>query len=111
MKRKTLLKYTVAMVIAINAVSCSTPKNVTYFQDITETVVPVSQTEIKVQPHDRLSIVVKSRIQPCQVYLILRWLPIGLDMKQVQVELAAVCVPILHQEKESPPIPCHLKEQ
>ena len=61
MKRKTLLKYTVAMVIAINAVSCSTPKNVTYFQDITETVVPVSQTEIKVQPHDRLSIVVKSK--------------------------------------------------
>ena len=50
-----------AMILA----SCSTPKNIAYFQgaeneEIVELVVP-SVNLIKVQPHDKLSIVVKSK--------------------------------------------------
>ena len=41
--------------------SCSAPKDVAYFQDTVETVVPItSPKQIKIQPNDKLSIVVKS---------------------------------------------------
>lgn len=40
---------------------CSTPKDVTYFQDLTEESVIIPQTgEIKIEPNDKLSIVVKT---------------------------------------------------
>ncbi|MDE6637998.1 MAG: polysaccharide export protein, partial [Muribaculaceae bacterium] len=50
---------------AVIFASCSTPKNIAYFQgteneEITELVIP-SVNLIKVQPHDKLSIVVKSK--------------------------------------------------
>lgn len=43
--------------------SCSTPKNITYFQDITNggTVVPQQQFDIKVKPEDKLSIIVSTQ--------------------------------------------------
>lgn len=42
--------------------SCSTPKNVTYFQDLTEAVIPVEgDGMIRIEPGDRLSIMVKSK--------------------------------------------------
>lgn len=41
-------------------VSCSTPKNITYFQDITDGAIinPIQQLDIKVKPEDKLSIMV-----------------------------------------------------
>jgi len=42
--------------------SCSTPKDVAYFQDIDETVVTVSNDgQIRIEPGDRISIIVKSK--------------------------------------------------
>lgn len=43
--------------------SCSTPKNISYFQDVyTGTVIdPAIQTDIKVQPEDKLSIIVTTQ--------------------------------------------------
>ena len=42
-------------------VGCSTPKNVAYFQDMTESVIQVAEpTQIKIQPNDKLAIMVKS---------------------------------------------------
>lgn len=42
--------------------SCSTPKDVTYFQDASETVVPLAgEGHIEIEPGDRLSIIVKSK--------------------------------------------------
>lgn len=41
--------------------SCSTPKDVAYFQDVTnESIVLSQQGEIKIEPNDKLSIVVKT---------------------------------------------------
>lgn len=59
--QKTFLMLAVAGIIS----SCSTPKNITYFQDandakVIETVV-IEEKAIKVQPYDKLSIVVKSK--------------------------------------------------
>lgn len=59
--QKTFLMLAVAGIIS----SCSTPKNITYFQDandakVIETVV-LEEKAIKVQPYDKLSIVVKSK--------------------------------------------------
>lgn len=40
---------------------CTTPKNVTYFQDVSEEVIiPGNQKEIRIEPNDKLSIVVKT---------------------------------------------------
>lgn len=48
--------------ILFSVVSCSTPKNVTYFQDLTETVIPLQNDGvIKLEPGDRVSILVKSK--------------------------------------------------
>lgn len=43
--------------------SCSTPKNITYFQDITDGAVinPIQQLDIKVKPEDKLSIMVTTQ--------------------------------------------------
>lgn len=43
--------------------SCSTPKNVAYFQDVQDgtTVSPIQQLEIKVRPKDKLAIVVSTQ--------------------------------------------------
>lgn len=42
--------------------SCSTPKNVTYFQDITDTIIPVTaESAVRIEPGNRLSIMVKSK--------------------------------------------------
>ena len=44
------------------ASSCGTPKDVTYFQDVAETILPVQASEpIRIEPGDKLSIVVKSK--------------------------------------------------
>lgn len=43
------------------SVSCSSPKKVAYFQDTETTVIPVGINDIKIRPHDKLSIVVKSK--------------------------------------------------
>ncbi len=47
--------------VMLLASGCSTPKNITYFQDISEAVMPVSSQQIKIAPHDKLSIIVKSK--------------------------------------------------
>lgn len=40
---------------------CSTPKDVAYFQDTVETVIPISNPQqIRIEPNDKLSIIVKS---------------------------------------------------
>lgn len=40
---------------------CKTPQDVTYFQDLTETVIPLPQNgELKIEPNDKLTIVVKT---------------------------------------------------
>lgn len=65
MNIKRLFKHTVqALALACVISSCSTPKNVTYFQnvenaDIIETI--AQNKNITVQPHDKLSIVVTSK--------------------------------------------------
>lgn len=43
--------------------SCSTPKNITYFQDVTQGSIidPVKQLDIKVKPEDKLSIMVTTQ--------------------------------------------------
>lgn len=51
------------MATAIIAASCSTPKNITYFQDVTDnmTVENAARRDIKVEPDDKLSIIVNSK--------------------------------------------------
>lgn len=48
--------------ITLLACSCSTPKNITYFQDakVGETVNPLTPLEIRVKPEDKLSIMVNT---------------------------------------------------
>ena len=43
--------------------SCSTPKNITYFQDVAQGTVidPAKQLDIKVKPEDKLSIIVTTQ--------------------------------------------------
>ena len=46
----------------IGLTGCRTPKNVTYFQDVTETVLPIPPgNEAKIEPYDKLSIIVKAK--------------------------------------------------
>lgn len=50
------------MAALLFAASCSTPKDVTYFQDVDEAVFPVSgDGMIRIEPGDRVSIIVKSK--------------------------------------------------
>lgn len=58
---KLFIKLSVVVFLAAMVASCSAPKNLAYFQDVTETIVPVSASEVRVAPHDKLSIIVKSK--------------------------------------------------
>lgn len=63
---KKFLSSKIAVGVAFAALmlgGCSTPKNVAYFQDLDETVVTevTERTAIRVQPEDKLSIVVTSK--------------------------------------------------
>lgn len=51
------------MVVALAVTGCSTPKNIAYFQDATNQmeILTTSASMIKVEPGDKLSIVVKSK--------------------------------------------------
>lgn len=66
MKRSKILgfnkgTFAVVALAAIMATSCSTPKDVAYFQDLTEETISVPTTgEIKIEPNDKISIVVKT---------------------------------------------------
>ena len=56
------LRILLAALVIMGAASCSTPKQVTYFQDLTEDVVStVPPVLTKVEPSDKLSIVVKTK--------------------------------------------------
>ena len=62
------LKKTVPAVAAFSglllaAASCSTPKDIAYFQDVThgEMIQPLERNDIKVRPEDKLSIVVSTQ--------------------------------------------------
>lgn len=59
---KNIYYLTAVTLIAITLEGCSTPKNIAYFQDLTEaaTYVPPTQ-EIKVAPFDKLLIIIKSK--------------------------------------------------
>lgn len=63
--RKKFLQAAKLMACALMVVmgSCSAPKNITYFQDAYDQmeVIPMEMRQIKVEPNDRLSIVVKSK--------------------------------------------------
>lgn len=49
------------MLISLMSAGCTTPKNVSYFQDVTtETVNTISPQDIKIQPNDKLHILVKT---------------------------------------------------
>lgn len=59
---KSLFKTASFLSLAIVlSTSCGTPKDVAYFQDLTEeTIILPSKSEIKIEPNDKLSIVVKT---------------------------------------------------
>ncbi|MDE6142762.1 MAG: polysaccharide biosynthesis/export family protein, partial [Muribaculaceae bacterium] len=60
---KRFARATVLMGGLFLVASCSTPKDVTYFQDVKETVLPVVAGDglIKIEPGDRVSVIVKSK--------------------------------------------------
>lgn len=64
MVTKLTLKKSVSLLILLSIFlfsSCKTPKNVAYFQDVTEDVVVLpSSGEIKIAPNDKLNIMVKT---------------------------------------------------
>ncbi|MDE6121161.1 MAG: polysaccharide biosynthesis/export family protein, partial [Muribaculaceae bacterium] len=51
------------LAIALLLGSCTTPRNITYFQDVTQGAVinPAEQLEIRVKPEDKLSIIVTTQ--------------------------------------------------
>lgn len=61
MKRKHLLPSSLLLVVL--ATGCSTPKNVTYFQDLAsgESIMPVEVYQLRVRPDDHLSIMVNTQ--------------------------------------------------
>ncbi|MDE5883051.1 MAG: polysaccharide export protein [Muribaculaceae bacterium] len=64
MKKRFLqtARYIVGGILLLGLSACSTPKKVAYFQDLTEAVMPVPQAiQTKVEPSDKLSIIVKSK--------------------------------------------------
>lgn len=58
-----VFKSLISAVICLAAVSCSTPKDVAYFQNINETTLPLSPSEgqIRIEPFDKISIIIKSK--------------------------------------------------
>lgn len=63
MKATALIRSLAAAAVIAAAASCSTPKDVTYFQDITEgyEVAPDNQLSIKLKPEDKISIIVTTQ--------------------------------------------------
>ena len=57
------LKQTLYLSLILLATSCGTPKNITYFQDLTngESVQPQSVYDIRVRPDDKLLILVSTQ--------------------------------------------------
>ena len=62
MKFKSIVSYGLAMVVSVMLFSCSTPKNISYLQNMPDEAVfdDVNQV-IRLQPGDKISIVVKSK--------------------------------------------------
>lgn len=63
MKLKSIIRSALpALLVVCLAAGCSTPKNVAYFQDTTDAqvleIAAVADKEIKIQPHDKISITV-----------------------------------------------------
>ncbi len=63
MKATALIRSIAAAAVIAAASSCSTPKDVTYFQDITEgyEVAPDNQLSITLKPEDKISIIVTTQ--------------------------------------------------
>lgn len=63
LKFKSLRHLFLLVGCCLTMVSCRTPKDVAYFQDINETVLPATamESQIKIRPLDKLSIVIKSK--------------------------------------------------
>lgn len=63
MKATAVIRSLAAAAVIAAAASCSTPKDVTYFQDITEgyEVAPDNQLSIKLKPEDKISIIVTTQ--------------------------------------------------
>lgn len=58
--KKTVFNY-ICILGLIGFAACSTPKKVAYFQDVTEeSIILPSSGEIKIEPNDKLSIIVKT---------------------------------------------------
>lgn len=54
-------KFSLGLISLIILTGCSTPKDVAYFQDTVEAVIPISNPQqIRIEPNDKLSIIVKS---------------------------------------------------
>lgn len=53
----------VSAMLCVTLSGCKTPRNVAYFQDVNETVIPMSETQgqIKIEPFDKISIIIKSK--------------------------------------------------
>lgn len=62
-KNKKISLFAAACVLGVTLTGCHTPQKITYFQDISETVLPVpaSRPELRVEPYNKLSITVKSK--------------------------------------------------
>ena len=60
---KKLHKLTCVIAVGLLAASCSTPKNIAYFQDIQDGTIinPIEQIEITVRPNDKLAILVSTQ--------------------------------------------------
>lgn len=63
MKLRHFLSVAAFSVLLLAAASCSTPKDIAYFQDVThgEMIQPLERNDIKVRPEDKLSIVVSTQ--------------------------------------------------
>ena len=61
MKKKYITKTLVSIILVLVAASCGAPKNIAYFQDTVEAVVPAESGQIRIAPLDKLSIIVKSK--------------------------------------------------
>ena len=60
-KKNTSLRIMALLTISLILTGCKTPKDVAYFQDLTDnTIIMPSSGEIKIEPNDKLSIVVKT---------------------------------------------------
>lgn len=63
MKLRHFLSVAAFSMLLLAASSCSTPKDIAYFQDVTsgEMIQPLERNDIKVRPEDKLSIVVSTQ--------------------------------------------------